>query len=1050
MTYRRAAAVLAAALPAVAPAQAQNRAGERFFEENIRPLLAANCYACHGEQSPQAQGGLRVDSPDAILAGGNAGPLVVPGKPERSLLTRVLSHEGELKMPPTGKLAAGGLAAVERWIRMGAPMPEAAAPAESAAGSANGHWAFSPPQRPAPPAPISDWALTPIDRFIEAKLSAEGLTPSPEAGRRTLVRRAYFDLLGLPPSPADARAFAADPSPEAYAALVDRLLASRHFGERWARHWLDAARYSDEGFQARPFPISWTYRDWVIDAFNDDMPYDRFVTRQIAADLTGGDRRHLAALGFLTVGINLPRPTDVPENLDDRIDVVTRGFLGLSVTCARCHDHKFDPIPQKDYYSIYSIFLNSPDVLEPVPIEDAAGGGETQFFQKKLKMRREWLDIYRRERLDWHTAEFRKPETLERYIGAAWLGRNLSNRQLEALGKENSLNQYLLERWRKYLLAREDEGSALAAGLDEAAGAQTLAARLAAADRAEPWPDAARERLRQALRGADAPTNVPLEDFWWIQNEGDSNVMKALKWQYHGVMTDWSFRGGPRHAMAVTEAAKRQPAYVFVRGNQHDKGARVEPHFISAISNEPFRKGSGRLELAQAIASADNPLTARVMVNRVWQHLFGEGLVRTPSDFGARGEPPSHPELLDYLATTFVEEGWSVKKLIRRVMLSRVYRQRSGDSPDCAEIDSTNRLLWRQNRRRLDFEALRDSMLAAAGRLDPAVGGPPFALEARPSSPRRSIYAYISREEPSGLMRSFDFSNPEQHTAQRSLTTVPQQALFLLNSPFVGEQARAIAAGLTAADDAGKISELYERLLGREPRPAEAAAAERFIGDHPGPAASEPPPADPWRYGTVRFDPAAGSASGFREFGYRQGERLQHGAILPARNGGRASLTARGGAPGDDLAAAVTRRWISPIDGRISITGTLNHPMSDQAQRFAYSNGIRGWIVSGRRGAIAGWTLAGMQAATDIERLEVRRGETIDFVADSRGDYESDNFTWAPVIEETLTAEQKKSGRKAQRWSAEDDFRLPAEEPLDAWEQYAQVLLMTNEFAFVD
>ena len=1050
MIFRRTAAVLAAALPAVAPAQAEDRAGERFFEESIRPLLAANCYVCHGEQSPQAQGGLRVDSPNAILGGGNAGPLVVPGKPERSLLTRVLSHEGELKMPPTGKLADGDLAAVERWIRMGAPMPKAQAPSASAAGRARGHWAFSPPKRPAPPAAVSDWALTPLDRFIEAKLDAEGLTPSPEADRRTLIRRAYFDLIGLPPSPADVRAFASDPAPGAYAALVDRLLASRHFGERWARHWLDAARYSDEGFQARPFPISWTYRDWVIDAFNDDMPYDRFVTRQIAADLIEDDRRHLAALGFLTVGINLPRPTDVPENLDDRIDVVTRGFLGLSVACARCHDHKFDPIPQKDYYSLYSIFLNSPDVLEPVPIEDAADGGEARFFNEKLKMRREWIDKYRRERLAWHTAEFRKPETLERYIRSAWLGRNLSNRRLEDLGKENNLNQYLLERWRKYLLAREDEGSPLTAGLDEAAGAQDLAARLAAADRAEPWPDAARERLRQALRGPGAPTNIPLEDFWWIQNEGDSNVMKALKWQYHGVMLDWSFRGGPRHAMAVADAAERRPAYVFVRGNQHDKGARVEPHFVSVISAEPFRQGSGRLELAQAIADAGNPLTARVMVNRVWQHLFGEGLVRTPSDFGTRGEPPSHPELLDYLAAVFVEDGWSVKKLLRRVMLSRVYRQRSGDSPDCAALDPTNRLLWRQNRRRLDFEALRDSMLAVAGRLDDAVGGPPFALEARPSSPRRSIYAYISREEPSGLMRSFDFSNPEQHTAQRSLTTVPQQALFLLNSPFAAEQARAIAAGLTAADAAGKIGELYRRLLGREPRPAELAAGERFIRSRPGVTENEPPPASPWRYGSVTLDPAEATVSGFREFRYQQGERLQHGAILPARNGGRASLTAQGGAPGDDLAAAVTRRWTAPIDGRIAVTGTLNHSMSDQAQRFAYSNGIRGWIVSGRRGAIASWTLAGMQAATDIARLEVERGETIDFVVDSRGDYESDRFTWAPVIEETLTPEQQKSGRKAQRWSAADDFRLPAEKPLDAWEQYAQVLLMTNEFAFVD
>ena len=1050
MKVGRATAVLLAGLTAGSAVLAADPAGARFFEESIRPVLAKNCYACHSQQSPKVQGGLRVDSPESILAGGNAGPLITAGKSERSLLMRVLSHEGELKMPPGGKLAAGDIAAIERWIQTGAPMPSAVDPAQLTTHGDNGHWSFKRPSRHEPPAKISEWALTSIDRFVEARLQTEGLTPSDEADRRTLIRRAYFDLIGIPPRPDEVRAFVSDDSSDAYAVRIDRLLASKHFGERWARHWLDVSRYSDEGFQARPFPISWTYRDWVIDAFNGDMPYDRFITRQIAADLTGDERRHLAALGFMTVGINLPRPTDVPENLDDRIDVVTRGFLGLSVSCARCHDHKFDPIPQKDYYSIYSIFLNSPDVLEPVAIDAIPAQQEAGFFKEKLQMRREWLNTFQRERLDWHIGEFRKPEVLERYITTAWQARNSSNRELEALGKEHNLNQYLLERWHRLLVGLADSGDPIASGLDGKNGAKELAAQLATADREIAWPDAARESLRQIVRGADAPTSIPFEDFWWIQNEGDSNVMKALKWQYNAVMTDWSYRGGPRHAMTVADAPERQPAYVFVRGNQHDKGARVDPHFVSVISNEPFRTGSGRLELARAIASADNPLTARVIVNRVWQHLFGEGLVRTPSDFGTRGGEPSHPALLDYLATTFVEDGWSLKKLIRRVMLSRVYRQQSGASPDCESVDPTNRLLWRQNRRRLEFEALRDSMLAVAGRLDTSVGGPPFALEARPASPRRSVYAYISREEPSGLMRSFDFSNPEQHTAQRSLTTVPQQALFLLNSPFVGDQARAIAASLQGADVEQRVSVLYQRLFGREPSAVELRVAANFIREHPGVPEVEPPPVEPWQYGTVALDPAEGAVSQFRTFEYRQGERFQLGAILPSPDGGRASLTARGGAPGDDLSSAVSRRWVSPIDGQVSITGTLNHPLGSQAKRFSYSNGIRGWLVSSRTGVIASWTIAGMQVATNIERLEVERGDTIDFVVDSRGDYESDDFTWAPVVTQTLTGDQKKSGMKAMRWSAEEDFRFPAEKPLGAWEQYAQVLLMTNEFAFVD
>ncbi len=1050
MNAGRAIALIIAGLMPVSALVAADPTAERFFEESIRPVLAKNCYACHSQQSPKAQGGLRLDSPESILAGGNAGSLITAGKPERSLLMRVLSHEGAVKMPPTGKLAAVDVAAVERWIRMGAPMPAAVDPAKLAKGEVERHWAFRRPGRPEPPPKISDWALTSIDRFVEAGLQAQGLTPSDEADRRTLIRRAYFDLIGIPPPPDDVRAFVNDSSAEAYGAVVDRLLASKHFGERWARHWLDVARYSDEGFQARPFQISWTYRDWVIDAFNSDMPYDRFITRQIAADLTGDEPEHLAALGFLTVGINLPRPTDVPENLDDRIDVVTRGFLGLSVSCARCHDHKFDPIPQKDYYSIYSIFLNSPDVLEPVAIDAVPDEQNARFFKEKLRMRREWLDTFQRERLDWHIVEFRKRDALERYITTAWQARNSSNRELEALGKEHNLNQYLLERWHRLLVDLADKNDPIVSGLDGKYGIKELALQLAAADRETGWPDAERESLRQVLRAPDAPTNIPFEDFWWIQNEGDSNVMKALKWQYNAVMTDWSYRGGPRHAMTVTDGAESRPAYVFVRGNQHDKGARVDPHFVSVISSEPFQMGSGRLELARAIASTDNPLTARVMVNRVWQHLFGEGLVRTPSDFGTRGGEPSHPALLDHLATTFVDDGWSIKKLIRRVMLSRVYRQKSGDSPDCELIDPTNRLLWRQKRRRMEFEVLRDSMLAAAGRLDTSVGGPPFALEARPASPRRSIYAYISREEPSGLMRSFDFSNPEQHTEQRSLTTVPQQALFLMNSAFVGEQARAIAATLEGSDTAQKARALYQRLFGRDPSAGELQAAEKFVREHPGAPEIEPPPEEPWRYGTVTLDPAEGVLRDFQEFEYRQGERLQRGTILPTPEGGRASLTARGGAPGDDLSSAVTRRWVSPIDGRVSISGTLNHPLSDQGQRFSYSNGIRGWVVSSRTGAIGSWTITGIQAATDFERLKVERGETIDFVVDSRGDYESDNFTWAPIVEQMLSGDQKKSGMKAKRWSAVEDFRFPAEKPLGAWEQYAQVLLMTNEFAFVD
>ena len=1035
-----------------AAAEAQDSTGIEFFETRIRPVLAENCYSCHGADATPLQGALRVDSRAALLSGGNGGPAIVPGKPERSLLMRALRHEDELKMPPWGKLADEDIARIEEWIRIGAP-----APADETEWVATipdvEHWAFQPLSDQRPPTSTNSWARSSIDAFVAQRLREAQLTPSSDVGKRSLMRRAYFDLVGMPPSADDIDAFVGDASPGAYEQVIDGLLRSEHFGERWARYWLDIVRYSDEGFQARAFPIAWTYRDWVIDAFNADMPYDEFVERQLAADLLDDDVRHLPALGMLTVGINLPRITDVPENLDDRIDVVSRGFLGLSVACARCHDHKFDPIPQKDYYSLYSVFLNSPDVLEPVAIDTIPDTPQAEFYTKKLRYRREWIDRFKRERLEYHKGEFRKIDAIERYLAAAWVGRNTSDIQLDALSKEKNLNLYVLTRWRRFLVDSLDAADGRfqpivdADGSDEAIA--EFARRLVDASRDSPWGDPAKEQLRQILWSDGAPTEIPFEDSMWVLNEGDQNTVKNLRWEYTGIFADWGYRGGPRHAMAVRDATERQQAFVFVRGNQHSLGTPVEPRFLTAFGATPFREGSGRLELAQAITNPDNPLPARVMVNRVWQHLFGHGIVRTPSDFGLRGDPPSHPELLDYLATKFINDGWSVKKLIREIMLSSTYRQASADTPEGMAVDPENRLLWRQNRRRLDFEALRDSMLTVADALDATVGGGPFALDARPSPTRRSIYAYISREEPSATMRNFDFSNPEQHTPQRESTTVPQQALFLINNSFVGEQARRLAARLPESADVAKANELYRFVLGRVPTERELELAVEFVtqGDTSPRVTSE---TSPWRYGSAELDVAGQQVNEFNPFKVWVDERWQHASILPAAIGGRASLSASGGSPGDDLQSVVVRRWVSPIAARIKITGVLNHPMGATPERFDYSNGIRGWVVSDRQGVLASLTARGFKVSTDIDGLLVERGEIIDFVVDSRGDYEMDDFNWAPSIEQLLSDEEKESGMATQSWSAQDDFRQPETLPLTSWERLAQVLLMTNEFAFVD
>ena len=1008
---------------------AQGAEGIDYFEKHIRPVLVERCYACHSDALPQPMGALRLDTREGLLSGGNAGPAIEPGEPERSLLVHALTYEDELKMPPGGKLPEEQIARFREWVRMGAPDPRTGKVLSTAPRLDTNHWAFLTPRKPEIPAGQGG---TEIDRFVGAALAKAGLRAATQADRRTLLRRLYIDLIGLPPTFEETERFAVDKSPNAWENAVDELLRSPRFGERWGRHWLDVARYSDEGFAAKPFPAAWTYRDWVIRAFNDDMPYDEFVLRQLAADLLPGEeKRHLAALGFLTVGVNLPRPTDVPENLDDRIDVVTRGLLGLSVSCARCHDHKFDPIPQKDYYSLYGVFLNSEDVLEPTPIEPLNQSG---YYTAKLASRRQAIDDFKLERLEEHKAEFRQRETLEKCIQAARDGKDFTNTQLEKLAIERSLNLYLLRRWRTYLSGRAD--------LSAPAG--ELAAALAAASRAEPWDDPAKEALRQALWGPDAPVNLPFEDFWWIENEGDSNTVKNLTWQYNAVMSDWGWRGGPAHAMTVRDRPRIEPARVFVRGNQHDKGAEVPRKFLTVLGGEAFERGSGRLELARVIADGANPLTARVMVNRVWQGLFGYGIVRSASDFGLRGDSPTHPELLDWLATTFVEDDWSVKRLIKRIVLSETYQRASTDLPEARAKDPENKLLWRQNRRRMDFEAMRDTMLSISGKLEDGLGGAPFQLGARPSVPRRSVYAYISREQTAPLLRSFDFSTPEQHTPERQTTTVPQQALFLMNSEFVAEQAR------YAAERGGMdVTGLYRRVLARNPTEGEARLAEAFLKSAGNETNRPETPESPWRYGFGALDLEAGRVESFTPFAVWIDEAWQNASLLPDATAGAAMLSAGGGAPGDDHRNAVIRRWIAPFSGLVRIGGELKHALGAQAKRFDYSNGVRGWLISSRQGKLGSWTVRGETAETNFDSLEVAEGESIDFVVDSLGDYESDNFTWSSEIEELLP-QGSASGMVPRRWSARDDFTGPPATPLTRWERLAQTLLQTNELAFVD
>ncbi len=774
------AVVATAALAPAADTTPADPAALEFFENKVRPVLAEHCFSCHGPD--KQKGGLRLDSAGSMRTGGDSGPVVVPGDPDHSRMIQAVRQEGELKMPPKGKLTAAEVEALAAWVKLGAPWPKVDRGQRTedrgqTDDPAKTHWAFQPVRQPPIPTPRGPQSATrnPIDAFILAKLEERGLTLSPPADRTTLLRRVTLDLTGLPPTPAEVDAFVNDPSPDAYGKVIDRLLASPHYGERWGRHWLDIARYADsKGYvfqEERRYPFAYTYRDYVIRAFNQDLPYDRFILEQLAADKLplGADKHPLAAMGFLTLGRRFLN--NVHDIIDDRMDVVTRGLLGLTVQCARCHDHKYDPIPQKDYYSLYGVFASSVEPRDLPLLETPRRTPEVIAFEKELAKREAEVEAYRRQRQQ-SVVSLSRAVMLAPGLGPFAL------RAVVAAGPHPA--EALSGRQFNRLLTRAD-----------------------------------RNKIMDLQRKADAfRANSP---------------------------------AAPPRAMVLADTPRPVEPVVFVRGNPANRGPAVPRQFLSVLTGpdrKPFTDGSGRLELAKAIADPNNPLTARVLVNRVWGWHFGKGLVATPSDFGLRSDPPTHPELLDWLADRFVRDGWSVKKLHKLILLSDAYCQRSDDRPECVQMDPENRLVWKFNRQRLDLEALRDSLLAVSGRLDPAVGGPAVDILKQPFVPRRTVYGFIDRQNLPGLYRTFDFASPDTHAPQRYTTTVPQQALFLMNSPFAVQQAQALAARPEVAEVSQpelRIDALYRRLYGRSPQPEEAAMGLQFIAEAEASRGRQPP-----------------------------------------------------------------------------------------------------------------------------------------------------------------------------------------------------------------
>ncbi|MHC4608458.1 MAG: PSD1 and planctomycete cytochrome C domain-containing protein, partial [Planctomycetota bacterium] len=683
---------------AVTPATTQTPEIE-FFEKKIRPVLVEQCYACHSDKLETPMGELRLDSREGLRSGGASGPAVVPGEPGQSRLLKALTYaDTNLKMPPTGKLPDRVIADFEKWIGDGAADPRsevAGTPASATRKVGPGMpiqegrrwWAFQPlAEHPTPTASRPDWISKKADSFVLAKLEENNLRPSPAADRRTLIRRAYFDLIGLPPTYEQVEAFAADPSPSAYADLVDRLLDSPRYGERWGRYWLDVARWAEDHppreSTTRPHPYAWRYRDWVIEAFNDDIPYDRFIRMQFAADLLPDFKpdqmRALGYIGNSPMYHKDPRLSrDVIETLasddwDERVDAVSRGLLGLTVACARCHDHKFDPITNKDYYALAGVFASTWLVKRPIVEMDAAEA----------------------EKLVWDH------ERLYRVKGQVG---NL--KELDTIAPE--VHPKIAE----------------------------LQAEV--------------ESLQEELDADRTPlTHAVIDSGVWIDGSTPTVTWIDLR------------PGTPRDLP------------LFIKGNVANPGEIVPRRFLTVFSEEepqPFRQGSGRLELADKIVRDAAPLTARVWVNRVWGWHFGQHLVRTPSDFGTQGQRPTHPELLDDLAARFVANGWSLKWLHREILLSSTYQQASRYIESAAQADPTNRWLWRYTPRRLDIEAWRDAILQVSGELDLAMGGPSAEVDTECDA-RRTVYSEISRGRLHPMLQLYDYPDATQHSPKRQVT----------------------------------------------------------------------------------------------------------------------------------------------------------------------------------------------------------------------------------------------------------------------------------------
>jgi len=921
--------IIACLTASPAPAQDKPRppdaAALAFFESKIRPVLVKDCYSCHSADTKKGpKGGLLLDTREGLLRGGDSGRAVVPGKPTESLLIKALHGDGVPEMPPKGKLPDEVIADFERWVKMGAPDPrdgKAAVAAGIDIAKGKEFWSFRPVKEPVPPQPDR-----PIDSFLSAEWEKHGLRPAPEADPRTLVRRLFIDLTGLPPSPDDVDAFVRDPSPAAYERLVDRLLASPRYGERWGRHWLDLARYADSNGKDEnlTFHEAHLYRDYVIRSFNADKPFDRFVKEQLAGDLMpAADSRErdelLTATGFLVIGPKVLAERDKPklrmDVVDEQIDTIGKVFLGLTLGCARCHDHKFDPIPQADYYALAGILMST-RTLNGIKRGNAAVSGwmlrplgspepervttARKVYEVRLKKVQDEIKASKAAlAVANDKATMRSPasllgvtvdDTAAKLVGVwkasqytkPYVGDGYVHDDKAGKGQKSATFTPDLPKPGEYdVLVSYTPGTGRATNVPVTV-AFDGGTRTVLVDQTKPpkidklFHPVGKFKFKAGTAGSVTITNagteghvivdavrfVPVGELAKVP-EGQMGVpdevkaaiaeaeakLKALEAEEAAIKR--AAPPPPRLVMAVQDEAKIEDARINIRGNPHQLGAVVPRGVlrVATVGAGPVMPAdqSGRLQLAEWIASPENPLTARVAVNRVWYHLFGRGIVPTVDNFGTPGERPSHPELLDYLATRFVKSGWSQKSLVREIVLSHAYRLSVWADESLLKADPENTLFARANRRRVEAEVIRDAILTVSGQLDLNGGGPVvshFPEQAIDNNSQggfntdplltRSVYLPVIRNDIPPLFEVFDFADPDEPHGRRDTTTVSTQALYLMNSTFTNTHAKFAAERLRAEgrDDATRLDRLFRLALGRPPTRAEAEKTTAFLAEY--------------------------------------------------------------------------------------------------------------------------------------------------------------------------------------------------------------------------